>query len=331
MTTITAEVVLDSINEHGNRLTTIRARYPRWIHAEGRTHRQLTMGEDEFPEMRTPSPMEDRNLSRNAASSRAIPVKKMTEAIRRDPAIPMFWGANQKGMQAGAEINEQVYLPRPYTTHDDDGIIYWEDYPQDREEAWLHGMEQMISLAEAFDRAGYHKQIINRLLEPWMHIETLFTGTEWSNFFALRCHSAAEPHIALLANRMRQAMTESTPSLLKPGQWHLPYVNQLLECHLNLGTQKTLSIARCAHLSYETVGTGEPIGFKQAQRIYDQLMCGDVIHASPLEHQATPDVGEEAYLHPIRGGVGMVWANDDEHGNLVGWRQLRKQIPGECQ
>jgi hypothetical protein len=321
MTTISATMVADSITEEGIRICTIRTRYPRWIHAEGRTHRQLSIGEDEYPD-RTPSPMEDRNLSRNAASSRAIPVKKMIEAIRADPAIPMFWGANQKGMQAGAEINEPVIIASPFK--DAPG------YRADREKAWLYGMEQMIDLAEAYDKAGYHKQIINRLLEPWMHIEVLFTATEWSNFYALRIHSAAEPHICLLATRMKEAMDASTSMLLKPGEWHLPYVRRE-ERSQGIPVCQRLSVARCAHLSYETVGTGEPIDFAHANRIYDQLM-GDVIHASPFEHQATPD---RFVRSDLRGdGIGFeggYWRSPKDHGNLVGWRQLRKMLPGECQ
>lgn len=312
MTTISAHIVADSINDHGNRITTIRARYPRWIHAEGRTHRQLRMGEDEFEtwEPRTPSPMEDPNLSRNAASSRAIPVKKMIEAIRADPAIPLYWGANQKGMQAGEEISERV---RSWAFGGSEGTS-WE-----REEAWLFGMEQMIALAEAYDRAGYHKQIINRLLEPWMHIETLFTATEWSNFFALRIHTAAEPHIRLLALRMREAMDASEPTYLRPGRWHLPYIGEA-DLPLTLEAQKIVSVARCAHLSYETVGTGEPIGFETAKRIRDQLVNGDVLHASPFEHQAKPDTQT----------TGGQWFCPNLHGNLVGWIQLRKTMDGEC-
>lgn len=315
MTTITAEVVADSINGQGNRITTLRTRYPRWIHAEGRTHRQLTMTEDEFEGYRTPSPMEDKNLSRNAASSRAIPVKKMIEAIRADPAIPLYWGANQKGMQAGEEIDESVFIGNRHRT---------------REEAWLWGMNNAIALAEAYERAGYHKQIINRLLEPWMHIEVLFTATEWTNFFALRIHPAAEPHIRLLAERMAEAMSRSTPMLLAPGEWHLPYVRDHEINTLGIPVCQRLSVARCAHLSYETVGTGEPIGFEQANRIYDSLM-GDVVHASPFEHQATPDRYIAADLRGDGIGFeGVGWRKPMEHGNLVGWRQLRKMIPGEC-
>src|SRR6202035_2540764 len=75
-----------------------------------------------------------------------------------------------------------------------------------------------------FDATGYHKQIVNRLIEPFMHITVVCTATEYSNFFSLRCHEAAEPHINLLACRMRDAINASTPKLLKPGQWHLPFV-----------------------------------------------------------------------------------------------------------
>jgi hypothetical protein len=321
MTTISAEVVLDSISESENRLTTLRLRYPRWIHAEGRTHRQLSLTESEYGdrreydawEPRTPSLMEDKNLSRNAASSRAIPVKRMIEAILDDPAVPIFWGKNQRGMQADEEIDAQIYL--------DD----MEKVPGTREEAWLGAMENAIWWAQRFDDAGYHKQIVNRLLEPFMHIEVLVTATEWGNFFALRIHPAAEPHIRMLAERMKAAMSASVPARLPVGYWHLPYVRSQ-ERGMDLEDQQILSAARCAHLSYETVGSGEPIGIDQARRIYSQLMGGDVLHASPLEHQATPDTMGYSYMIGER--ESWTWTNPHEHGNLVGWRQYRKMVGG---
>lgn len=310
MTSITVKVIADSISPRGIRITTMRLRYPRWIHAEGRTHRVLSLSEEE--ETRTPSLMEDRNLSRNAASSRAIPVKKMIEAIRADPAVPIYWGSNKPGMQAGEEIDTPVHY---------NGLTW------SNEEAWLDAMNQAIFIAEAFDAAGYHKQIINRLLEPWMHIETLVTATEWSNFFALRVHEAAEPHIYHLAKAMQLALENvSTPSMVEQGAWHLPFVTPEDLDRFNLIQDRVrLSVARCAHLSYETAGDGEPIGMEQANRIYDKLLGSQPIHASPAEHQATPDgiTYRDGYLDQ------PMWKRPELHGNFKGWIQYRKTLDGE--
>ena len=113
MTTISAKVIADSIGEHAPRLTTLLLRYPRWIHAEGRTHRVMRICEDMEVEVRTPSFMEDPDLSRNASSSRAMPVEKLIKDVLDDPAVPLFWGANQKGMQGDEECVERVIAPVP--------------------------------------------------------------------------------------------------------------------------------------------------------------------------------------------------------------------------
>ncbi len=332
MTTISAKIILDSINPYGNRLTTLECKYPRWIHAEGRTHRQLRMQESEpdglgsysiahtgfGDEVRTPSLMEDPALSRNAASSRAIPVRRLIADIRRDPAVPLFWGSNQPGMQAGDECNNEVWIVQ-------DGDFA--TTPMNRKDAWLEAMQSAIRFAEAFDKAGYHKQIVNRLIEPFMHITTLVSATEWSNFLALRIHEAAEPHIHLLAERIRQAMKNSVPQCLEVGEWHLPYVQggeiDLDKCDSYghaIDLARKLSTARCASVSYKTVD-GQPMTLERAVELHDKLVAAKPLHASPAEHVAQVD---ERLDHL------MSWANPQEHGNFVGFRQYRKMLPNEC-
>src|SRR3954463_15005916 len=80
---IEAKVILDSISPFGKRLTTFVLTYPRFVHAEFMTHRAF---------------------SRNAASSRAIPAWKIRRSVRMDPAMPVYWGMNQPGMQAETEL-----------------------------------------------------------------------------------------------------------------------------------------------------------------------------------------------------------------------------------
>jgi hypothetical protein len=350
MTTITAEVIAKSSGKRDKTVSTVRCRYPRWIHAEGRTHRLISEGEDEFEglDMRTPSPMQDPNLSRNAASSRAIPVKRLIEDVRRDPAIPMFWGANQKGMQAGAECTTLIKLKVPHADQTNGGewLVFWEEIEVTREAAWISAMERAIETAEAFDAAGYHKQIINRLLEPFSHINVLYTATEWDNFYALRIHSAAEPHICLLATKIKDAIDNFPAVDLQPGEWHLPYVtddekrnwqstHEPAEARnvdhskgagnaLVLEQLIKLSVARCAHLSYETVGDGRAIDWTTAERIYSTLIESTPMHASPAEHQCSPD---DTYHS---GALGYdLWLRPEDHGNLVGFRQYRRTLRGE--
>ena len=99
---------------------------------------------------------------------------------------------------------------------------------------------------------------------------------------------------------------------LKPGQWHLPFVE--------VGDEATisLSVARCASTSYKTVD-GFDMTPERAVALHDKLVAAQPMHASPCEHQATPDTW-------LWGG----WQESQEHGNFVGWRQYRKTLAGEA-
>lgn len=297
--TISATIIADSIQRSNFRITTMQLRYPRFIHAEFMTHRQF---------------------SRNASSSRAIPVQRLIDDVQNDPVYPSYWGANQKGMQAGEEINAQLEMLHPL--HDQYLII-------SRVEGWDAARNWAILIAQAFDKAGYHKQIVNRLLEPFSHINVVVTSTEWSNFFALRCHKDAQPEINELATKMRDAYNNSIPELLGEDDWHLPYVDKeatrdlLLEMmptnakvhNWVLVRQRELSVARCARVSYLT-HEGKVPDIKDDLKLYERLVGAVPLHASPCEHQATPDPN---------------LANRHLWGNLKGWIQFRKTLTGECQ
>jgi hypothetical protein len=310
---ITAKSILASQHADApHRVDTLLLRYPRWIHAEGRTHRVLRIGEDMEVEIRTPSLMEDPNLSRNASSSRAIPVSRLIQDVLDDPAIPLFWGKNQKGMQATEEFSlaEQATLVRE----------------------WLADRDAAIARARYYADFGCHKQIVNRLLEPFSHITVVVTATEWSNFFALRDHADAEPHIAMLARAMKTAMAEAHVQTLKPGQWHLPFVSvgaTRREINMRDGTMEAdwvkLSVSRCASTSYRTVD-GFDMTLDRAVDLHEKLVAMVPLHASPCEHQCYAD---QWYDHLNDGAGG--WAEDWGHGNLKGFVQYRKTLPGERQ
>lgn len=288
--TIEAKIIADSISPAGKRITTFQLRYPRFIHAELMTHRVF---------------------SRNASSSRAIPVERMIEDLRRDPAMPVYWGANQKGMQAGSPL---VGEDRDMAEH-----------------IWLNSMESAIDYASRLMDIGLHKQIANRILEPWAHINVVVTATDYENFYALRRHSDAQPEIKVLADCMWLAQNQSTPELLEPGQWHLPYVEQRDWDAITgepsdwLDAAKKVSVARCARVSYLT-HDGRQTTIEEDLALYDRLVGGMPLHASPAEHQATPDNVHDTY---IDGDISTVWDMPEEHGNFTGWRQYRKMLPGE--
>lgn len=314
MTTISAKAILRSRSTVAPNkiLSTLLLRYPRWIHAELRTHRQLRIeeGEEFCWEPSSPSLMHDPNLSRNASSSRAMPVKKLIDDVKNDPAVPLFWGANQKGMQAGEECNEKISFG--------DAIL-------SREEAWNKAIFSAIRWAEKFSAAGYHKQIVNRLLEPFSHITVVVTATEWSNFLALRDHPDAEPHIRLLAQQIKKEL-DRTDNIndLKPGEWHLPFVTRAYFGEESTGRDIMLlikkSVACCASTSYKTVD-GFDMTFERAEALFDKLLHSDPMHASPFEHVARAD--------SLRTNDGS-WMNPELHANFVGFQQYRKMLTGEC-
>lgn len=301
MTTISAKVVADSrASRSGVRLTTLLLRYPRVVHSELMTHRVF---------------------SRNASSSRAIPVERLIQQVLDDPFVPLHWGKNQPGMQA----HEQTSAP----------VIVFDDAPRfTREGAWLAARDEAVRYARAFANAGYHKQLVNRLLEPFAHITVLVTATEWDNWFALRNHPDAEPHIQLLAQAMLQAMDQSVPKERATLDWHLPFADdevtneeakrylrdQLLRRFSRKELTKILlkvSAARCARTSYDRHdGSKAQIGEDIA--LHDRLVVSKPAHASPVEHQAHPDsftsVGPQSLKR---------WSNPRLHGNFVGWCQYR--------
>lgn len=338
-----AKVVLASQGTEGQRpIYTVHLRYPRIIHAEVKTHRLLNMESIIAETVDVPGDiMGLKEFNRNARSSRAVPVKTMIEEIRSTPFIPWHWGKNQKGMQAGEECDATVRLQvREYDNIQDDGTDELE-----REAAWLWARDKAVEAAEAFMNAGYHKQLANRLLEPFAWIDTLVTATDWANFLWLRDHKDAEPHLQDLARLVKQAIDGAEIRTLEPGQWHRPYITDddvdygrdVCETKEEFDVlMNKISAARCARISYKPFD-GDASYERELER-YDSLVKSDRVHASPLEHQATPDTLSHCKLYKVddRGlrteilGQGTNWSMPHLHSNLDGWIQYRKTVPGEA-
>lgn len=268
------EVLADSISPKGHRIITLVGRYPRYIHGEFMTIREF---------------------SRNAASSRAIPVRKLMAQVWREPVIPIWWGKNESGMVANVELTGWRRKLAP---------LIWR----------LAGIAALF-FAWLLVKLDCHKQIVNRLLEPWMWITVIFTSTSFSNFEGLRCHKDAEPHFQKFAKMVMRAIRESTPRQLSYGQWHLPYLNQDDEAWVTKNGDRfadfiKLSVGRCARVSYLTHdGVRDP---QKDIELHDRMMVQVPLHASPAEHQAMASEGTEA------------------SGNLRGeWLQYRKTFANE--
>lgn len=266
-----AKVLLDSVAEGRSgkpaRLTTIQVTFPRIVLSEFNTHR---------------------TMSRNSASSRAIPVKKRISMIESDPFIPEVFGKNQKGMQPDGELSPC----------DDRDARY----------IWRSAMEAAVKHAALLEKIEVHKELANRLLEPFAWQTVICSATEWDNFFALRCNPNAQGEIRKAAELMRDALTVSVPQELGEGQWHLPLIFEE-DRSLSIDDQVKVSVARCARVSYLTHDGRRDV--TADLDLYARLLEGG--HNSPMEHAAQVRYDEQF-----------------SQGNFrFPFVQHRKMIPGE--
>lgn len=310
-----AEILADSLSPQGARITTMKITFPRIVLAEFNTHRMF---------------------SRNSASSRAIPFKKMVKMIRENPFIPIAWQEDHKGMQGNKYITDPLDL---------DACI----------EEWMVALYDMIERATFLNEshedgsASVTKQLCNRLLEPFMWHTVIVTATEWENFFKLRCpqysipditgqeadlvfrskkdiikfynkkeedfteeywrrinKSQAEIHIQAISELMWDAMNESTPKQLQAGEWHIPFgdnfdddeVYNLWKSSGRDNVRVMIATARCARISYETLGDNPKIDYEADIKLHDRLIQDG--HMSPFEHCAramSDSEYNENYVH----------------------------------
>lgn len=322
---IESKLILTSKNrDTGVSLYTFVLTYPRVVLAEVNTHRML---------------------SRNTASSRAIPAKKQRQRVLDDPFVPITIGQNQKGMQAGAELTG------------------WRRFIAIN--TWKLARYPMVLASWILEKVGAHKQVVNRLVETWTWTQQVVTCTDLKNVFKLRNHPDAEPHFHELARQMQEqveyvenlfnvinfdsrepdgraaALDDVNPSrgvyrvqMLRQNDWHLPFVDdkdvaalqaefdsKQIEAYGALDTGhfrirslkwddlKQISAARCARVSYYLPESGQRSSFERDFELCARLSNSG--HWSPFEHVATP-VAEDTYI-----------------GNFRSWKQYRKEYGGE--
>ncbi len=357
---ISAEIVADSRNSQGDRITTIKVTFPRFILAELNTHRMF---------------------SRNSASSRAIPFDKMLESVEKNPFIPIAWQKDHKGMQ-GTEYFTTEELEKSKDVNGQDMMI----------RNWLDSRDKAIQTAKTLSALGLTKQLCNRILEPFMWHTVLITATEWENFFNLRSPSyfgeyrswkdvkksldgnlqdLGTRHELDLIYRLQvnsaqaeinmMAMTESTPKELSPGEWHIPFGDNInpgivkyAEEHSENGTKQVeypsgkilregfepsdsvnfykvkIATARCARVSYTVVGEeGKPADYEKDIQLHDRLLESG--HFSPFEHCAKA-MTEKEYHQYVNGKamtLGNIFDIEKSHGwclNFKGFIQYRALI-----
>lgn len=307
---IIARVLNKSISADGIKIISFELEYPRLIHSELLTHKMF---------------------SRNAASSRAIPIAKSIEAVRNSPAMPVEWGKNKPGMQADGEVDD----------------------PETAKWMWVQAARQAADRAEQMASMGLHKQVVNRILEPFVFMKTVLTATEFDNFWWLREHEDADPTIYELAKCMHQASKRVRVQPLIPGEWHFAYVDTDVGFdrtiyhidgeELDLETAKKIDAACCAQVSFRKLDTS----IEKALQIYDRLAGSVPVHASPFEHAATPMqpskyelYDDDEYLEDMKIEINLqddsrTWENGITHidrdgyfwsGNFKGWIQGRQLV-----
>lgn len=283
-----AKILADSISPRDVRLTTFQVTFPRFILAEVNTHR---------------------TLSRNSASSRAIPVAKAIKMVEEDPFIPEEFGKNKPGMSWDDSVLDDVAARS--------SRIAWED-----------AMQEAIYAARRLDSLEVHKALANRILEPFKWHTAIITATEWDNFFALRTDANAQPEFRKIALMMQALMYEHTPESLSWGEWHLPLTQRhefIKDCPSDLTGPicydwelgRKVATGRCARVSYLTHDGKRDLD--KDVDLHDKLMTNG--HLSPFEHSATPS---EDYYDEYDAVPDMNF-----YGNFKGWVQYRKQIPHE--
>lgn len=324
---VSAKVIAHSkAKETGKEIITFELEFPRIVLAEFNTHNAL---------------------SKNSSSSRAIPVQTILAQVRDDPAMPVRFGKKNKGMQDAGEHDGLVEL--------------WNDYLDEYEaygveDAWCMAAQNAACYADQFDKAGYAKQICNRLIEPFQRMKVVMTATELANFLWLRDHPAADPTIEALAKEIKRAYINSEAVELDVGDWHVPYFGngQWYAKRDEMSLQEALDIsASCtAQVSYRKLDDSAEKAKSVVERLNLGVNINEPMHVSPTEHQATPiSKTKERIVHEypdqfvvVQTGLNVPfepnsWQEGVTHvkkngtlcsGNLEGWVQYRKLIKGNC-
>lgn len=321
-----AKILRDSVSPAGTRLVSAELVFPRFILSEFNTHRVI---------------------SKNSASSRAIPVKKQLQKVLHTPYIPERIGINQSGMQASNYMEgEQLRIAQENMLRKRDRAFIGaledlvghdfvraqfgkNDYPrvvaegitlEDHKvierifthyDTTMNRMKNDPKYSAPDEFLNMHKQTINRYLEPFLMHTVVMTGTDFENLFALRVHPDAQDEIRIPVEMLQQVMESSTPELVQSGEWHLPLVqsDEIEASKLDPEKWKYISVGRCARTSYETHD-----GVRDIEKDFElaSTRLAPHGHMSPFEHVATPLDDPNQYS-----------------GNFRGWKQFRKELPYE--
>lgn len=262
---IKAEIIAHSRNiETGDELITYRLTYPRIILAQLNTYKSLV---------------------KITASSRAQPFNKVVEVIENDPFIPLAYQRAHKGMQGTEYFTDEEEI-------------------RQRDLEWLTARDKAVEQAKKLNDLGVTKQVTNRILEAYMWVTQLVTGTReaYEHLFNQRCpeyeiggvkgrskkemgldlsdeewltcnKGHAEIHFMDLAEKMYDALRDSEPKELKPGELHIPYLDTpLMTPDLFPEDVIKYSCGLTAHTSYTTIGDGTKMTIEKARGLFDHCL-----------------------------------------------------------
>lgn len=246
------------IRARWDNLYTFELEYPRFIHSEFMTHRMH---------------------SRNASSSRAVPVERTIQNILNEPWKPLHVYKNCRGMQGKELMSDDEY---------DSFCKHWDG-----------AKLQAIEVAHKMIKEGFHKQHINRILEPFTKIKVIVTATEWGNFFKLRLSPDADPEMQDLAKAIKMAMDNAWGNYINVhGGRTLPYVSfDEMDAIDDNRVLTLISAARCARVSYLNHDGSKPDILKDltlAKRLIDSG------HMTPFEHQCRSIFEGDAFYYNLR-------------------------------
>lgn len=273
----------------------------------------------EYPRFIHSEVVTHRVFSRNAASSRAIPTSAIIQNIRDNPAQAVWWGKNMSGMQAAEELTGWRLKAAKLI--------------------WASARECAILGARIFNHIGLHKQLANRILEPFQNIRVVVTSTEWNNFFNLRDHPEAQPEFAQLARMMKLAMEASTPTILQPGEWHIPYVTTVrmpngrvtylqpelaqTECvEITLEQALKISASMAAQESYRK---SDP-SLAKAEAIWERLVLSKPMHCFSEDTEVLTSSGFKTW--PQITDFDLLADVCEKTGKFMGWAKPLNLIKG---
>ena len=347
-------IVGHSLSPQGDELITVLATFPRIILSEINTHRML---------------------SKNTSSSRAIPFKKMVESVQNNPFIPIAWQKHHSGMQGNeyhtgkgnvGDINYKARAERNWLRARDFAVeqakYLYEDSLVTKQlcnrllEPFMWTTMLITGSKEGWDNFFELRNPVYEYklgaetynFKSWTELISFIENStdnkdyidSWKNETTLdklqHNKSQAEIHMMALAEKIYDAVNESTPKQLKAGEWHIPFgdnINEeiLFDTLLNLpildgeigspvfdtdiiNAKIKVATARCARISYETLGDNPEINYEKDIKLHDDLLV--MGHFSPFEHCCV--VPSEQEYNEARKGKEIGWFY-----NLKGFKSYR--------